>query len=490
MKEKNDVKEEPGKTVEEKNEIIEQRYKNLEMIKTMGIDPFLEEFPDAEDIGSLKENYSEGKAAKIAGRIMARREHGKSAFVDIKDFSGRMQAYFRKDVIGDDAFELFKKLDIGDIIGVSGELFKTRTGEDTIKVSDFKVVSKSLLPLPEKWHGLKDVETRYRQRYVDLIVNDDAKEKFKTRIKLIRHIRDNLDKKGFFEVETPMMHPVSGGAAGKPFKTRHEALDMPLYLRVAPELYLKKLLVGGFEKVFEINRSFRNEGISVRHNPEFTMLEAYQAYSDCDGMMKLTEDIIRTAAKDILGAEKINFQGKEIDLTVWKKVSFADLMDTNFGIRVQDPLEDWVKKLKAKGIEIEGEKVSKTQIINIVGEMVEPQAENHPVFVVDMFKELSPLAKSKKDNPGLVDRFELYMGGMEIANAYSELNDPVDQRERFENQVKADPDAMMDEDFIRALEYGMPPAGGLGIGIDRLAMLFTDSANIREVIFFPHMRQE
>ncbi|MFH1837787.1 MAG: lysine--tRNA ligase, partial [Candidatus Omnitrophota bacterium] len=406
------------------------------------------------------------------------------------DFTGKMQAYFRKDVIGDDAFEIFKSLDIGDIVGVSGELFKTRTGEDTVKVSEFKVVSKSLLPLPEKWHGLKDVETRFRQRYVDLIVNDEAREKFKTRIELIRNIRENLNKKDFLEVETPMMHPIAGGAAGKPFKTHHEALDMPLYLRVAPELYLKKLLVGGFEKVFEINRSFRNEGISVRHNPEFTMLEAYEAYSDCKGMMKLTEDIIRTAAKEILGTEKLNYQGKEIDLTVWKRVSFAKLMEDNFGIRVEDPLETWVKKLKSKGVKIEGDKVSKTQIINIVGEMVEPEAENHPVFVVDMFKELSPLAKSKKEEPGLVDRFELYMGGMEIANAYSELNDPIDQRERFEEQVKADPDAKIDEDFIRALEYGMPPAGGLGIGIDRLAMLFTDSANIREVILFPHMRPE
>ncbi|MFH1879013.1 MAG: amino acid--tRNA ligase-related protein, partial [Candidatus Omnitrophota bacterium] len=286
------------------------------------------------------------------------------------------------------------------------------------------------------------------------------------------------------------MHPVPGGAAGKPFKTRHEALDMDLYLRIAPEIYLKKLLVGGFEKVFEINRSFRNEGISVRHNPEFTMMEVYQSYSDCDGMMKLTEELIRSAALKILGTEKFIYQEREIDLSVWKKVSFAELMEENFGIRVEDPLGSWIEKLKKKGIEIEGSKVSKTQIINIVGELVEPQAEAHPVFVVDMFKELSPLAKEKKDRPGIADRFELYMGGMEVANAYSELNDPVEQRRRFEEQVKADPDAMVDEDFIRALEYGMPPAGGLGIGIDRLAMILTDSANIREVIFFPHMRPE
>jgi lysyl-tRNA synthetase class 2 len=265
---------------------------------------------------------------------------------------------------------------------------------------------------------------------------------------------------------------------------------MDLFLRIAPELYLKKLLVGGLEKVYEINRSFRNEGISVRHNPEFTMMEVYEAYSDCDGMMELTEKIIRNAAKKVLGTEKFIYQGREVDLTLWKKVSFAELMDRNFGIKVQDPLETWIGKLKEKNIEIEGDKLSKTQLINIVGELVEPETEINPVFVIDMFKEISPLAKEKKGSLGVVERFELYMGGMEIANAYSELNDPVEQKKRFKQQVKADPEAMMDEDFVRALEYGMPPAGGLGIGIDRLAMILTDSPNIREVIFFPHMRPE
>jgi len=474
----------------ERNELIEQRYKNLDKLKEAGINPFMESFSGIQSIGSLKNDYADGKKGRIAGRVMARREHGKSVFMDVKDFTGKLQVYFKKDIIGDAAFEVLKSLDIGDIIGVAGELFRTKTGEDTIKAEEYKVLSKSLLPLPEKWHGLKDVETRYRQRYVDLIVNDEAREKFKTRIELIRHIRETLDGKGFFEVETPMMHPIPGGAAGKPFKTHHEALDMDLYLRIAPEIYLKKLLVGGFEKVYEINRSFRNEGISTRHNPEFTMIEVYEAYSDCGGMMELTEEIVRSAAKKIMGSEKFTYQGKEVDLSVWKKVSFAELMEKNFGIRVDEPLDGWVKKLKAKGIEIEGDKVSKTQIINIVGELVEPGAETHPVFVVDMFKELSPLAKEKKDEPGLVDRFELYIGGMEVANAYSELNDPIDQRERFLEQAKADPDAMVDEDFVRALEYGMPPAGGLGIGIDRLAMIFTDSASIREVIMFPHMRPE
>lgn len=474
----------------DRSEQIRQRHANLEKLRQAGINPYQESMEAIESIAEVKADFSEGRESRIAGRVMAKREHGKSMFVDLKDFTGKMQVYLKKDIVGEDAFDIAKGLDIGDILGAWGGLFKTRTGEDTVQAQGYKVLSKGLIPLPEKWHGLKDVETRYRQRYVDLIVNDEARDKFKKRLELIKHIRESLNGKGFLEVETPMMHPIAGGAAGKPFKTHHEALDMPLYLRVAPEIYLKKLLVGGFEKIYEINRSFRNEGISTRHNPEFTMMEVYQSYSDCEGMMALTEDLVRSAAKKILGTEKFTYQGREVDLTHWKRVSFAELMEENFGIRVNDSAEDWLKKLKAKGIELEGDKVSKTQIINIVGELVEPETETHPVFVVDMFKEISPLAKEKKDTPGIVDRFELYMGGMEIANAYSELNDPFDQKERFEDQAKADPDAMVDDDFVRALEYGMPPAGGLGIGIDRLAMIFTDSASIREVILFPHMRPE
>ncbi|MFQ5952490.1 MAG: lysine--tRNA ligase [Candidatus Omnitrophota bacterium] len=474
----------------EKNELIEQRYKNLEDLKKAGINPFGECFPDVQSIADVKNDFSEGKKSRVAGRIMAKREHGKSVFMDLKDFTGRIQVYGRKDVIGDEPFSILQSLDIGDIIGADGELFKTRTGEETIKLTEYCVLSKSLRPLPEKWHGLKDVETRFRQRYVDLIVNDSVRDIFQKRIEVIKSLREGLDKKGFLEVETPMMHSIPGGAAGKPFKTHHETLDMDLYLRIAPEIYLKKLLVGGFERVYEINRSFRNEGISQRHNPEFTMLEVYEAYSDCEGMMKLTEELIRSAAKTIVGSEKFKYQDREVDLTEWKRVSFAQLMEENFGIKIDEPLSGWLKKLKAKGIEIEGETVSKTQIINIVGELVEPKTETHPVFVLDFFKELSPLAKEKKDAPGLVDRFELYIGGMEIANAYSELNDPIDQKERFIEQAKADPEAMVDEDFVRALEYGMPPAGGLGIGIDRLTMILTNSANIREVILFPQLRPE
>lgn len=472
------------------NELMRQKSDNLDALRKKGVEPFGRAYRDRKAIKELKDTYKEDLPAKAAGRIMARREHGKTMFMDIRDATGSMQLYLRKDELGDDKFDILKKLDIGDILGAEGALFKTRTGEETIKVSAFVVLGKSLRPLPEKWHGLKDMELRFRRRYVDLIVNDEARDKFAKRIELINHVRGTLIAKGFLEVETPIMQPIAGGAAGRPFKTHHNALDMDLYLRIAPEIYLKKLLVGGFEKVFEMNRSFRNEGISVRHNPEFTMLEVYEAYSDRDGMMALTEDLIRSAAKDILRTESITYCGKKIDLTEWKRVSFKDLMDKNFGIRPEDSGEQWLSKLKAKGIEIEADAPSKTQIINIVGEMIEPEAGGNPVFVVDLFKELSPLAKDRAGESGISDRFELYIGGMEIANAYSELNDPIEQRKRLTEQAASDPDAALDEDFLTALEYGMPPAGGLGIGMDRLAMLFTDSANIREVILFPHMRPE
>jgi len=476
--------------MEARNELIDQRYKNLQELEKAGIYPFGERFPDVETVESLKKDFSEGREIRAAGRIMAKRIMGKSIFMDLKDFTGRIQLYVKKDIIGEEAFRILKVLDIGDIIGVSGKLFKTKTGEETVQVAEYKILTKSLYPLPEKWHGLKDVEARYRQRYVDLIVNDSAREIFRTRIKMIEHMREYLNSKGFLEVETPMMQPIPGGAAGKPFKTHHEALDMDLFLRIAPEIYLKKLLVGGFDKVYEINRSFRNEGISTRHNPEFTMVEVYEAYSDCEGMMRLTEELVRHMARQVLGTEKFVYQDREVDLSHWKRVSFAELMKENFGISKDDPLDAWVKKLKSKGIEIEGDKVSKTQLLNIVGDLVEPKEETHPVFVVDIFKELSPLAKEKKGAPGITDRFELFMGGIEIANAYSELNDPIEQRKRFVEQVKEDPEARMDEDFIKALEYGMPPAGGLGIGIDRLTMIFTNSPSIREVILFPQMRPE
>lgn len=481
------------------SDIEKQKMEKLKEIEALGMYPFGGRYHVDSFIKESKDNFREGKSTSLAGRLMARRAHGKTVFYDLMDSTGKIQLYGGKDVLGDEKFSFLKKLDIGDIAGVKGELFKTRTGEITLKLADIKILAKALRPLPEKWHGLKDTETRYRQRYVDLIINEEVKKIFKIRTGIISKIRGILDGKGFLEVETPMMHPIPGGAAGKPFKTHHDTLHRDLYLRIAPELYLKKLLVGGFEKVYEINRSFRNEGISTRHNPEFTMLEVYEAFSDCEGMMQLVEEIIRACAKAILGKEELEYQGRKIDLTKWERVSFAELMKENFGIKPSDNEEVWVEKLKKKGIEVgkgkiredkgvirdKKERISRTQIINIIGELIEPKAHDHPVFVVDIFKELCPLAKTKADNPELTDRFELYMCGIEVANAYSELNDPIEQRKRFEEAG-----GEIDEDFVRALEYGMPPAGGLGVGIDRLVMLFTNSANIREVILFPQLKKE
>ncbi|MDP3789184.1 MAG: lysine--tRNA ligase [Candidatus Omnitrophota bacterium] len=469
------------------SDIIQDRYQKLDLLVKKGIDPFGGKFSVSLPIKSIVADFKIGEKATIAGRIMAKRKHGKSIFADLRDEAEKMQLYLNNDILGADKFEIVDSmLDIGDIIGASGELFKTRTGEPTLKVEDFTVLSKGLRPLPEKWHGLKDVETRYRQRYLDLIANPTVREVFKVRSEIIKSIRSILDSKGYLEVETPMMQPIAGGAAGKPFKTHHEALAMDLYLRIAPELYLKRLLVGGFEKVYEINKSFRNEGISIRHNPEFTMLEVYTAYSDCEGTMELTKELITETARKVLGKDKIEYQGRVIDLTKWETVSFADIMKDSYDINPEDNEKDWVKKLKAKGVEIESNIVSRTAIANIIADLLTPKSD-HPVFVVDMFKDLCPLAKIKKGAPLLTDRFELFMGGMEVANAYSELNNPVEQKERFEAQGAG---SEIDEDFVRALEYGMPPAGGLGIGIDRLVMVLTDSPSIRDVILFPQLRKE
>ncbi|MDP2913626.1 MAG: lysine--tRNA ligase [Candidatus Omnitrophota bacterium] len=483
----------------EENELIKQRRLKLENIAKGGIDAYGGRFEVSATIKALKENFEEGRPAVLAGRIMAIRAHGKSLFYDIKDSTGKIQGYAKEDILGLENFKFLNNLDIGDIVGIRGDTFKTRTGEPTVIMKEVVMLAKSLRPLPEKWHGLKDIETRLRQRYVDLIINNGVKDVFLARSKIITHIRKFLDEKGFIEVETPMMQPMPGGAAGKPFKTHHEALGVDLYLRIAPELYLKRLLLGGFDKVYEINRSFRNEGMSTRHNPEFTMLEVYEAYSDCEGMIKLTEELITDVAKKVLGKTELEYQGKIVDLSKWERVSFAELMKEQFDITPADNQDEWVKKLRTKGIEIEGKDVSRTQIINIVGELVEPKAGNHPVFVVDMFKEMCPLAKTKKLNPLLTDRFELYMGAMEIANAYSELNDPIEQRARFEEDLSARVDGLrstvyglrsIDEDFVTALEYGMPPAGGLGIGIDRLVMILTNSPSIRDVILFPQMKPQ
>jgi len=477
----------------ETNEIYTQRVNKLGELKKAGVEPYPRKFSNIFSVKDLLSPFQEGKKVTIAGRITAFREHGKSAFGDVKDQGGRIQFYLHRDTVGEDRFKFFKaNIDIGDICGIEGELFKTRTGEPTVKVSGFHLLSKSLRPLPEKWHGLKDVEIRYRKRYLDLISNEEVKKIFRIRTAIVSKIREFLNGRGYMEVETPMMQPIPGGAAGRPFKTRHEALDMDLYLRIAPELYLKRLLVGGFEKVYEINKSFRNEGISTRHNPEFTMLEVYTAYADYEGVMDLTEELIRFVAREVLGSEKFTYQSRSIDLTKWERVSFADLMEKNFGIKANEDEKVWISKLKAKGVKIEGKGLSRTQLLNVIADLIEPRTNTHPVFVTDMFTELCPLAKTKKEDPLISERFELFMGGLELANAYSELNDPLEQRNRLkaDQQVEGAKKGTIDEDFLEALEYGMPPAGGLGVGVDRLVMLLTDSPSIRDVILFPQLRRD
>jgi len=479
--------------MDEMNEFVKQRIDKLNALKEIGVDAYGRRFSKAQPIGEFTKDFKEGAKVETAGRITALREHGKSAFFDLKDATGKIQIYVKANIIGDEVYNnIFKRLDIGDILGARGELFKTKTGETTINATEITLLAKGLRPLPEKWHGLKDVEIRYRQRYVDLIVNEDVRKVFRLRSKIISEIRGILDKKGFLEVETPMMHSLAGGAAGEPFKTHHKALDIDLFLRLAPELHLKRLLVGGFDKVYELNRNFRNEGISVRHNPEFTMVEIYEAYSDCEGMMRLTEGLLSHIAKEVLGGSKIKFKDQDIDLsTPWPRWSFADEIKKKFDINPDDAAKEWIEKLKKKGVDFKGKDITRSQIVNIISEMLEPETKDKPIFVVDLFAELCPLAKRKKDNSLLTDRFELFIGGMEIANAYSELNDPIEQKKRFEEQLVGQEGAKkIDEDFVRALEYGMPPAGGLGIGIDRLVMLLANQPSIRDVILFPQLKPE
>ena len=477
----------------ELNEIISQRIEKLKLFKDSGIDPYGQKFNKTCSIKDLLASFKENQNVVLAGRLMAKRKHGKVVFADLRDQSNRLQLYIRKDdPLSAEEFELFNKLDIGDIIGVEGETFKTHTGEATLKVARFTLLSKSLRPLPEKWHGLKDIQTRYRQRYVDLIANPEVKEIFILRSKIVASIRDFLNQRGFLEVETPMMHIIPGGAAGRPFETHHNEYDMDLFLRIAPELYLKRLIVGGFEKIYEINRSFRNEGVSTRHNPEFTMLELYAAYCDYEDMMKITEEIFAHVAQSVLGKLKFDYQGKEIDFTPpWPRRSFAQAVKERFDIDPGDQTTVMVEKLKAKGRPVE-ERLTRSQIVKMVEEILTADAPTQPVFFTEYFSILCPLAKNKKENPLISERFELYAAGMEVANAYSELNDPLEQRARLEVELK---DAVafgrcLDEDFIEALEYGMPPTGGLGIGIDRLVMLFLNQPSIRDVILFPLLRPE
>jgi len=478
-------------------ELKKVRLEKLAELREMEIDPFGKRFDRDSMAGDIKDNFEdmEDKPVKIAGRIMSKRRHGKAGFANIQDLSGNIQLYFRKDDVGEDKYELFKKLDIGDILGIEGEVFRTQKGEISVHVRDFVYLSKSLNPLPEKWHGLKDVELRYRQRYVDLIVNPEVKEVFIKRSQIIKEIRNYLDSKGFLEVETPMMQPIPGGAAARPFITHHNALDMELYLRIAPELYLKRLLVGGLEKVYEINRNFRNEGISTRHNPEFTMLELYQAYADYNVMMDLTEDLISAVMLKVNGNMVAEFEGTEINFSPpWKRIAMLDAIKEYTGLDFNIIKSDEDARKAAKKLEMDVDNSStRGEIINEVFEEFVEQKLIQPTFVYGHPIEISPLAKKNADNPEFADRFEVFIMQREIANAFSELNDPVDQKDRFIKQVekRAGGDAeahMMDEDYINALEYGMPSAGGLGIGIDRLVMLMTGSPSIRDVILFPTLR--
>jgi len=446
---------------------------------------------------SAKNDLEEKKIrVKVAGRMMSRRIMGKASFAHIQDMSGRIQIFIRKDDVGEENYSEFKKFDLGDILGAEGWVFITKTGELSVHIESLNLLTKSLRPLPEKFHGLTDLESRYRQRYLDLITNDDTRRVFEIRTKTINYIRSYLDQNGFIEVETPMMHPVPGGATARPFKTHHNAMDMDLYLRIAPELYLKRLLIGGIEKVYEINRSFRNEGLSPRHNPEFSMLEFYQAYADFNDLMELTEDMMRKLVQHIFESDEINYQGEPYDfgkpfqrMTVKESILHInpDLVEAD--INNLESIRNVASKLD---IPVESEfGLGKIQV-EIFEKTVEHQLSG-PIFITGYPKEVSPLARCNDNDPFLTDRFELFVGGREIANGFSELNDPDDQAERFKQQVMdkeaGDQEAMhYDADYITALEYGMPPAAGEGIGIDRLVMLLTDSPSIRDVILFPHMR--
>lgn len=481
------------------NELLKVRREKLNYLKEIGKDPYEITICDRNITSEkIRVNFEEleNKDVKIAGRIMSWRDMGKAAFLDVNDREGRMQVYLKIDDIGKDNFEELSKWDIGDIISVEGFVFKTRRGEISVHAKKLELLSKSLLPLPEKFHGIRDTDLRYRQRYVDLIMNPEVKNTFISRSKIIKAIREYLDELDFIEVETPILNTIPGGAAARPFLTHHNTLDLDMYLRIAPELYLKRLIVGGMEKVYEIGRLFRNEGMSVKHNPEFTSIELYEAYVDYNKMMEHSENIINKAALEVCGTEVIEYQGEEINLSKpFKKVTMIDAVKEVTGINFSEFMGDTNKALEvAKSLNLEVKPTDTWgNILNLAFEEKVEQTLLQPTFIYDYPVEVSPLTKRKKDNPLLVERFELFIARRELANAYSELNDPIDQRERFLKQAllreAGDEEAnMLDEDFLTALEYGMAPTGGLGIGIDRLVMLLTNSASIRDVIIFPTMK--
>ena len=485
-------------TAEEYNEQVRIRREKLSALKERGADPYqLTTYDVTAYAEEIRERFEEleGKTISIAGRMMSRRIMGKASFCHLQDVTGKMQSYVRRDDVGEEIYADFKKWDIGDIIGIEGFVFRTQTGEISIHAKSIKLLSKSLLPLPEKWHGLKDTELRYRQRYVDLIVNPDVRETFINRSRIIREIRNYLDDRRFIEVETPTLQTVVGGAAARPFLTHHNALDLDMHLRISLELYLKRLIVGGFDRVYEIGRVFRNEGISVRHNPEFTLLELYQAYTDFEGMMNLTEDMIRTVAKKVRGTAQIRYGDIDIDLEKpFERLSMVDAVKKYGGVdfTAVNGLEEARSLAKEHHIVYE-ERHKFGDIVNLFFEEYCEDKLIQPTFITGHPVDISPLAKRQPSNPEYTERFELFILGREHANAFSELNDPIDQRERFVEQARlkamGDDEACdVDEDFLTALEYGMPPTGGLGIGIDRLVMLLTDSPSIRDVLLFPTMK--
>ncbi len=492
---------------EERNDLVLDRIRKLEELRVAGENPY----PNDQRVGWTAAAAREAAAGRtnedlaanpvrvdIAGRVLALRRFGKAAFAVLSDRTGRLQAYLKKDALGEREYELFQRtVDVGDILWVDGVLFVTRTGELTVDARKYRLLTKALRPLPEKWHGLSDVETRYRQRYVDLIVNEEVRSIFVRRNRIISFLRDYLSRRDFLEVETPMMQPVAGGATARPFVTHHNALDMDLYFRIAPELYLKRLLVGGLERVFEINRNFRNEGIDTQHNPEFTMLEFYQAYATFEDLMTLTEDMLSSLAKELFGEMKFPYQGKVVDFTPpWERITVSQAVARYGEVPEERLSEEGFLRGMAKDLHVpNAETASPGDLLAAVYEEVAERRIEGPTFVTEYPIEVSPLSRRNDRRPHIVDRFELIVRGREIANAFSELNDPADQKSRFEEQLRrrerGDEEAhFLDDDYIRALEYGMPPAAGEGIGIDRLVMLFTDSPSIREVILFPQLRKE
>jgi lysyl-tRNA synthetase, class II len=479
------------------NELLLVRRRKMEALREKGIEPFGKKFEANHYSTDIIDSFDslDGKEVTVAGRLISIRSHGKASFAHLQDYRGQIQIYLRQDELGPEKYELLDLFDIGDFIGVRGEVFRTQKGEVTVKVLEFSYLAKALHPLPEKWHGLKDIELRYRQRYVDLIVNHDVKETFIKRSRIISTMRELLNAWGFLEVETPIMQTIAGGALARPFITHHNALDIKLYLRIATELHLKRLLVGGLDKVYEIGRIFRNEGISTIHNPEFTSVEIYQNYADYEDMMWITENLIYKIAEKVLGTGKITFQGKEVDLTPpWPRQTMIETVRNYSGVDFAAITDDQAAFEAARKAGLELDKgMSWGDILYLFFEEFCEEQLLSPVFITGFPVEVSPLAKKMEADPRLTIRFEAFVAGWEIANAFTELNDPIDQRERFEQQLSkreaGDDEAhVMDEDFINALEYGMPPAGGLGIGIDRMVMLLTDNTSIRDVILFPTLK--